>query len=179
MIYPKITLLMHQRINIYHMQRNLFCNSNNNETNDYDWKNEKNLKCLYDGECPLCMKEINFLKKRDVNNNIEWIDISLDDYDDKLHENIDYKTGMESMHVIDNKGNIKKGIFAFKPMYDQVGLGFLWTFTKIPIISNISSFAYDQWAKYRMRITGRPPIEQILKEREQRLSKKSNDANKT
>jgi len=86
---------------------------------------------------------------------------------------------MESMHVIDNKGNIKKGIFAFKPMYDEVGLGKFWTFTQIPILSSISSFAYDQWAKYRMKITGRPPIEQILKEREERLRNKSQNPNQT
>ena len=124
------------------------------------------------------MKEINFLKKKDVNNNIEWVDISEDDYDETQHQNIDYRTGMESMHVIDNEGNIKKGIHAFKPMYDQVGLGFIWAFTKIPIISNISSYAYDQWAKYRMKITGRPPIEQICKERDERLKNiAGNDSN--
>lgn len=119
------------------------------------------------------MKEINFLKKRDLNDDIEWIDISKDDYDETKHENIDYRTGMESMHVIDNKGNIKKGIHAFKPMYDQVGLGYLWSFTKIPIISNISSSAYDYWAKYRMKITGRPPLDQIIKDREERLKNKA------
>ena len=124
------------------------------------------------------MKEIDFLKKRDVNHHIEWVDISKDDYDETKHENINYRTGMESMHVIDNKGNIQKGIHAFKPMYDQVGLGFVWSFTKIPIISNISSAAYDYWAKYRMKITGRPPLEQVIKEREERLrNKPGNDSN--
>eukprot|EP00484_Ammonia_sp_Unknown_P001362 CAMPEP_0197022472 /NCGR_PEP_ID=MMETSP1384-20130603/3346_1 /TAXON_ID=29189 /ORGANISM="Ammonia sp." /LENGTH=157 /DNA_ID=CAMNT_0042450527 /DNA_START=53 /DNA_END=526 /DNA_ORIENTATION=+ len=135
---------------------------------------QKELKCLYDGECPLCMKEIDFLKKRDKHASIEWVDISSDNYDAAQHANIDYKTGMESMHVIDKEGRIEKGIHAFQPMYKQVGLGWIWSFTKVPILSHVSSFAYDQWAKYRMKITGRPPIEQVIKEREERMANKSN-----
>ena len=158
--------------NICKTQLFRFCSPPNDNTN----QSHKNLTCLYDGECPLCMKEINFLKNRDINNNIEWVDISSDDYDESKHANIDYKTGMESMHVIDDKGSIKKGIHAFKPMYDQVGLGWIWSFTKVPIVSNVASLAYDQWAKYRMWITGRPPIEQVIKEREQRLANKTSNS---
>ena len=155
---------------LYRRNIRAFCAGNTeNASNGSD----KNLTCLYDGECPLCMKEINWLKRKDIKENIEWVDISEDDYDPSKHGNIDYRTAMESMHVLDKDGNVKKSIHAFKPMYDEVGLGWLWTWTKLPILSNISSFAYDQWAKYRTKITGRPPLDQVVREREERLANKN------
>ena len=100
---------------------------------------------------------------------------------------------MESMHVIDlETQSVQKGIHAFKPMYDQVGLGWIWyvnrplilptpprvvcanrsmirSFTKIPIISTVAEKAYNVWAKQRMRVTGRPPIDTVCSQREERL----------
>lgn len=81
------------------------------------------------------------------------------------------------MHVIDMKSqSVQKGIHAFKPMYEQVGLGWIWSFTKIPIISSISDKAYNLWARQRMRVTGRPSIEIVCKQREERLADKSRNS---
>lgn len=43
------------------------------------------------------MKEINWLKSRDTEENIEWIDISDDNFDESAHQGIDYRTAMESV----------------------------------------------------------------------------------
>jgi len=39
------------------------------------------LTFLFDGGCPLCLRETNFLKKRDTLNQIAFIDINSKDYD--------------------------------------------------------------------------------------------------
>jgi len=39
------------------------------------------LTFLFDGGCPLCLRETNFLKKRDILNQIAFIDINSKDYD--------------------------------------------------------------------------------------------------
>ena len=39
------------------------------------------LTFLYDGGCPLCLRETNFLKKRDTLNKIAFIDINSKDFD--------------------------------------------------------------------------------------------------
>ena len=38
------------------------------------------LTFLFDGGCPLCLRETNFLKKRDFANQIRFIDINNNDY---------------------------------------------------------------------------------------------------
>ena len=42
------------------------------------------LTFLFDGGCPLCLRETNFLKKRDITNQIAFIDINSKDYDQSL-----------------------------------------------------------------------------------------------
>ena len=41
------------------------------------------LTFLYDGECPLCLRETKFLKNKDKNNNICFKDISDKEFDSK------------------------------------------------------------------------------------------------
>ena len=48
------------------------------------------LTFLFDGGCPLCLRETNFLKKRDTLNQISFIDINSKDYDRSLFNDISY-----------------------------------------------------------------------------------------
>jgi len=48
------------------------------------------LTFLFDGGCPLCLRETNVLKKRDIYNQIVFIDINSKDYDQSLFNNISY-----------------------------------------------------------------------------------------
>lgn len=43
------------------------------------------------------------------------------------------------------------------------------TVTKLPLVGNIADAAYDLWAVNRLRITGRPELEEILKERQAKI----------
>ncbi|MGL5077875.1 MAG: DCC1-like thiol-disulfide oxidoreductase family protein, partial [Waterburya sp.] len=50
----------------------------NNLTNKSAWK----IKLLYDGECPLCVREVDFLTKKDAGRKIiKFVDITELDYD--------------------------------------------------------------------------------------------------
>ncbi|PIA62212.1 hypothetical protein AQUCO_00200303v1 [Aquilegia coerulea] len=54
-----------------------------------DWK----IKMLYDGECPLCLKEVNMLKERNKSyRTIKFVDISSDDYSPEENQGLDYET---------------------------------------------------------------------------------------
>ena len=47
---------------------------------------------LYDGDCPLCMREVNMLKRRDKEaGKIDFVDISSPQYDPAANANISYK----------------------------------------------------------------------------------------
>ncbi len=57
-----------------------------------DFKDSWEIKMLYDGDCPLCMREVNMLRKRDkAQNKIGFVDISSQDYSAKDNAGITYE----------------------------------------------------------------------------------------
>ena len=129
-------------------------------------------KVLFDGKCPICVHEIRLLKRKDrKKQNVVWVDISQDQYQAADHANIDYVTAMAAMHVIDKNGKVRfccnfallffplthwwnmskfrsffqvhNNIDAFPVMYNAVGLGWIWSFLKLPGMYNLSQKAYS------------------------------------
>ncbi|KAG5282766.1 hypothetical protein AALO_G00059720 [Alosa alosa] len=66
------------------------------------------VRVLYDGECPVCVKEIHFLQFLQKNrpNKVDFVDISLQDYDGAHYGGISYDKAMEEMHVIDENDQV-------------------------------------------------------------------------
>ena len=117
------------------------------------------LTFLYDGGCPLCKRETDFLKGRDKSGNIKFVDINSDDYDPINYQNISYKKAMSNLHGILHNGNLIQGLDVLAYSYQLVGLGWVYFPIKIPIISNLLKIFYSFWAKYRLKITGRNSLE--------------------
>ncbi|ESR52990.1 hypothetical protein KPL70_005977 [Citrus sinensis] len=127
-----------------------------------NWK----IKMLYDGDCPLCMREVNMLKERNKQyGTIKFVDISSDEYSIEENQGLDYKTVMGSIHAIVSDGTVVTDVEAFRRLYEEVGLGWVYAITKYEPIAKIADFVYSVWAKYRLQITGRPPLEEILEAR--------------
>ena len=124
------------------------------------WK----VKMLYDGDCMLCMREVNMLKNRDTGN-ICFVDIASPDYEPAENLNITFEQAMERIHVIYPDGKTVTDIQAFKALYEQVGLGWVYACTSIPLIERALNKVYGVWAKYRLPITGRPELDVILQEK--------------
>ena len=118
------------------------------------------LTFLYDGACPLCLKETNFLKIKDKNKVINFVDISVN-YLPKNYKNISYKNAMANLHGILENGEIILGVDVLAYSYELVGLGWIYFPTKLPILSNLIRFLYKYWAKYRLKLTGRDNLERI------------------
>jgi hypothetical protein len=55
---------------------------------------------LYDSECPICQMEVDFLKKRDVNNRIRFTDLSSSDYNPADHGNVRFEDGMRKIRAV-------------------------------------------------------------------------------
>jgi predicted DCC family thiol-disulfide oxidoreductase YuxK len=127
-----------------------------------NWK----IKLLYDGECPLCLREVNFLQKKDANRGlIAFIDIADPNYNPSDHSNIDYATAMGRIHAILADGTVITDLEVFRQVYDILGMGWVYAVTKIPIIGGIADKFYGIWAKFRLKLTGRPDLDTLLKER--------------
>ena len=56
---------------------------------------------LYDGDCPLCMKEVDFLRRRDAGRGaIDFVDVAAAEYSAERNAGIDFETAMGEIHAI-------------------------------------------------------------------------------
>jgi len=130
------------------------------------WK----IKLLYDGECPLCVREVNFLQKRDRGRGlVSFVDIAEDDYDPAENGGVDFATAMGRIHAVLADGSVIQNVEVFRRVYEILGIGWIYAATKWPIIGSVVDHLYGIWADWRLALTGRPDLQTILAEREERL----------
>lgn len=131
---------------------------------DSSWK----IKLLYDGECPLCVKEVNFLLKKDANRGIiKFVDIAKSDYSPEENAGIDFATAMGRIHAITRDGQIIRNVEAFRRVYEELGMGYIYAITKLPVVGAIANFVYCLWADWRLPLTRRPSLEILVQQRKE------------
>ena len=123
--------------------------------------NTAKLTIFFDGGCPLCKREIDFLQSRNKKGYLSFIDINTSDFYIDLKYGITYKQAMERIHALKSDGSVIKDIRVFQEAYDLIGLGWIYAPTKIPIFDKSIEFIYRIWAKYRLKLTFRPSIEKL------------------
>ena len=116
---------------------------------------------LFDGGCPLCLRETNFLKSKDELNKIDFVDINNVNYNPILFKDISYAEAMSNLHGILENGNIIKGLDVLAYSYELIGLGWVYYPLKIAFLAPVLRLFYKYWAKYRLKITGRSNIEKL------------------
>ena len=142
---------------------NTSISNSNQKSLESSWK----VKLLYDGDCPLCMREVRFLQKKDAGRElVKLVDIADNNYNPNQHCGVDYTTAMGRIHAILPDGKIIRDIEAFRYVYEVLGMGWVYAVTKIPIVGKIANWVYSIWAKLRLSLTGRPELDTIIAERE-------------
>ncbi len=130
------------------------------------WK----IKLLYDGACPLCMREVNFLQRRDAGRGlVAFVDIADDDYNPQDHGGIEFETAMGRIHAILPDGSAIANVEVFRQVYDILGMGWVYAATRWPIIGPVVDRLYEFWADRRLTITGRANLATLVAERERRI----------
>jgi predicted DCC family thiol-disulfide oxidoreductase YuxK len=125
------------------------------------------IKLLYDGECPLCVREINFLRSKDRGRGlVTFVDIASLDYNPKDHGGISFADAMARIHALRPDGTVLKNVAVFREVYQVLGIGWLYAPTSWPIIGPVVDRLYDFWADRRLNWTGRPSLGEILAQRE-------------
>ncbi|MDX2254916.1 MAG: DUF393 domain-containing protein [Pseudanabaenaceae cyanobacterium bins.39] len=131
-------------------------------------------KLLFDGECPLCVHEVNFLQRQDRDRGlVKFVDIAADDYDPADNANIDYATAMGRIHAILADGTVLQNVEVFRYIYDILGIGWVYAITKIPVFGFLANALYGIWADYRLFLTGRGSLQAVLEARQKRLQESS------
>ncbi|WP_413391198.1 thiol-disulfide oxidoreductase DCC family protein [Prochlorococcus marinus] len=127
--------------------------------------NTAKLTIFFDGGCPLCKREIDFLQSRNKKGYLSFIDINTSDFYLDLKYGITYKQAMERIHAMKSDGSVIKDIKVFQEAYNLVDLGWIYAPTKIPFFDKFIEFIYLIWAKYRLKLTFRPSIDQLCSDK--------------
>ena len=118
--------------------------------------NTPKLTIFFDGGCPLCKREVDFLQSKNQKGALSFIDINTSDFSSDLKYGITYKQAMDRIHAMKSDGSVIKDIKVFQEAYSLIGLGWIYAPTKLPILDKFIEFIYGLWAKYRLKITFRP-----------------------
>jgi predicted DCC family thiol-disulfide oxidoreductase YuxK len=112
------------------------------------------LTLLYDGECPLCSREIAMLRRRDRRGRLGFADISAPDFDAGRYGTT-REALMARIHAALPDGSLVRDVEVFRRAYAAVGLGWLVAPTRWPLLRPLFDRAYRVFARNRLRWTGR------------------------
>jgi predicted DCC family thiol-disulfide oxidoreductase YuxK len=128
------------------------------------------IKLLYDGECPLCVREVNFLTKRDAGRGlVAFVDIADASYDPQAHGGVSFAAAMGRIHAVLPDGTVIQNVEVFRRVYEILGMGWIYAATRLPVIRVIVDWIYGIWADWRLPLTGRPDLATLIRDRQQRL----------
>ncbi len=109
---------------------------------------------FFDGECPLCRREIDMVKRFDRRGRVQCTDIAAPGFDPApLGRTQDDM--MARIHGRLEDGTLVEGVEVFRRMYAAIGLGPLVALTRVPPISWVLEAGYRWFARNRLRLTGR------------------------
>lgn len=113
------------------------------------------VEVFFDGDCPLCTREIRVLKRLDrQRGRILFTDIAHPEFTAEDHG----KTRQDFMDRIHGRlpdGSFIEGVEVFRQLYAAVGFGWLVAVTRAPGISHLLELGYRWFASNRLRLTGR------------------------
>jgi predicted DCC family thiol-disulfide oxidoreductase YuxK len=111
---------------------------------------------FFDGDCPLCVREINFLRWLDRRrSSIKFTDITDISFDAKVETGLSIDQLMTEIYGRLPSGELVKGMEVFRELYSAVGLGFILAPTAWPGLRFVFDKFYSSFAKNRLRLTGR------------------------
>lgn len=109
---------------------------------------------FFDGECPLCVREINMLRRKDSENKLVFTDIAGSGFDaSKI--GLTQEVLMARIHGRDATGEIVEGVEVFRRLYGAIGFSRLVAVSRWPGIAQVLNLGYFVFARNRLRLTGR------------------------
>jgi predicted DCC family thiol-disulfide oxidoreductase YuxK len=128
------------------------------------------LTILFDGACPLCRREVTLLSRRDRALHgdaprLAFVDIDDPAYDPAAHGGISYREAMGRIHALDAEGGVLRDVAVFRRAYELVGLGWIYAPSRWPLLGGLADALYRLWAAVRLRLTGRPSLDDLCRAR--------------
>jgi predicted DCC family thiol-disulfide oxidoreductase YuxK len=112
------------------------------------------LEVFFDGDCPLCLREISMLRRMDRKQRVLFTDIASPEFEPaQFGRSMDEL--MAEIHARLPDGSWITGVEVFRRLYSAVGFGWLMPLTRIPGISHGLEWGYRVFARNRLKLTGR------------------------
>jgi predicted DCC family thiol-disulfide oxidoreductase YuxK len=108
-------------------------------------------KLLYDGQCPFCRREIEWLKGRDRDGRLIAEDISTPEFRAESY-GLTQDAVEQVIHGVLPDGRIVRRVEALREAYRTVGLGWLAAPTAWPVVSWFADRAYGVFARNRVTL---------------------------
>lgn len=117
--------------------------------------NDEKTTCtlLYDGECPLCRKEVAWLQCWNRRGRLAFEDVSSPEFDPARY-GLTRNDVMAVIHAVLPDGRIVRRMEAFRHAYRAVGLGWLLAPTGWWPLRILFDWLYERFANNRMRLGG-------------------------
>jgi predicted DCC family thiol-disulfide oxidoreductase YuxK len=123
-----------------------------------DWQ----IEVYYDGDCPLCRREIDWVRKRDGESKIRFVDISDPNFDAEAVTGKTFFDLMARLHARTRDGEWITGIEVTRQMFAAIGFRRSVQMSRWPVIRNLLDWSYQIFAKNRLWITGRGPLAECV-----------------
>ncbi|AMK75349.1 MULTISPECIES: thiol-disulfide oxidoreductase DCC family protein [Methylomonas] len=104
---------------------------------------------LYDGRCPICRKEVAWLRSRNKYNKLGLQDIHAEEFIPK-HYGKSLDELMAEIHGLFPDGRLIKGMPVFYAAYSAVGLGWLIAPARWPLLRPLFDSLYAWFARHRL-----------------------------
>lgn len=114
------------------------------------------IEAFYDGACPLCTREVEFLRRRDRRGRLRFTDFTAPGFDPAVI-GATPEALMARMHGRLPDGTLVSGVEVFRRMYDAIGWRWLVAISRWPLVRTLCERVYALFARHRLRITGRCP----------------------
>ena len=103
---------------------------------------------FFDGQCPLCSREIEMIRRKDKMHRLKLTDISNPDFASNDFSN---ESLMREIHGRLPSGEYVKGVEVFREIYQRLGFSKFVAPTRLPGIRHLLDLAYRCFAFLRFR----------------------------
>ncbi len=106
---------------------------------------------FYDGNCPLCRREIEHYKRLDRAAKVEWLDIWQRPELLKA-QGVEFSDAMKLLHTTDRQGDLQRGAYSFVVIWRELPYYRMLAVTVETLrLTSLLDVAYRCFARYRFR----------------------------
>ena len=113
---------------------------------------DQKFEVFFDGDCPLCRREIDWIRRLDKSNRLILTNIASPLF---VPTDVSLETLMREIHGRIGAEDYVTGVEVFRQIYDRIGFSFLVAPTRWPVIRHALNPFYRSFAFFRFRLARR------------------------